>query len=141
MPNCWSSAGQFPRRPSSRRPGLPGLSSGGPIALSSAAMRLFRHHTEIPVEARGAVVALGNFDGVHQGHQRVIGEAARLADELGVSCGLLTFEPHPREYFQPDRPAFRLTPFRIKLRQLEAIGVDYVYLLAFDPAMARRRPE
>jgi riboflavin kinase / FMN adenylyltransferase len=104
-------------------------------------MRLFRHHTEIPVEARGAVVALGNFDGVHQGHQQVIGEAARLADELGVSCGLLTFEPHPREYFQPDRPAFRLTPFRIKLRQLEAIGVDYVYLLAFDRTMARRSPE
>jgi riboflavin kinase/FMN adenylyltransferase len=104
-------------------------------------MRLFRHHTEIPVEARGAVVALGNFDGVHLGHQRVIAEAARLADELAASCGVLTFEPHPREYFQPDRPAFRLTPFRIKLRQLEAIGVDYLYLLAFDRTMAKRSPE
>jgi riboflavin kinase / FMN adenylyltransferase len=104
-------------------------------------MRLFRHHTEIPVEARGAVVALGNFDGVHLGHQKVIAEAARLADELGASCGVLTFEPHPREYFQPDRPAFRLTPFRIKLRQLEAMGVDYLYLLAFDRAMAGRSPE
>jgi riboflavin kinase / FMN adenylyltransferase len=104
-------------------------------------MRIFRHHTEIPVEARGAVVALGNFDGVHLGHQKVIAEAACLADQIGASCGILTFEPHPREYFQPDRPAFRLTPFRIRLRQLEAIGVDYVYLLAFDRAMASRSPE
>ena len=105
------------------------------------AMRLFRHHTEIPVEARGAVIALGNFDGLHMGHQRVIGEALRLAAELEAPCGVLTFEPHPRAYFQPDRPAFRLTPFRIKLRQLDAMGVDYVYLLAFDWALAARSPE
>ena len=104
-------------------------------------MRLFRHHTEIPVEARGAVVALGNFDGLHLGHQKVIGEALRLAAELDAPCGVLTFEPHPRAYFQPDKPAFRLTPFRIKLRQLEAIGVDCVYLLAFDRAMAGRSAE
>ena len=104
-------------------------------------MRLFRHHTEIPVEARGAVVALGNFDGLHLGHQKVIGEALRLAGELDAPCGVLTFEPHPRAYFQPDKPAFRLTPFRIKLRQLDAIGVDYLYLLSFDRAMAQRSPE
>jgi riboflavin kinase / FMN adenylyltransferase len=104
-------------------------------------MRLFRHHTEIPVEARGAVVALGNFDGLHLGHQKVIGEALRLAAELDAPCGVLTFEPHPRAYFQPEKPAFRLTPFRIKLRQLDAIGVDYLYLLSFDRAMAERSPE
>jgi riboflavin kinase/FMN adenylyltransferase len=104
-------------------------------------MRLFRHHTEIPAEARGAVMALGNFDGLHLGHQRVIGEAGRLAAELEAPCAVLTFEPHPREFFQPGRPAFRLTPFRIKLRQLEAMGVDYVYLLAFDKPMASRSPE
>ena len=104
-------------------------------------MRLFRHHTEIPVEARGAVVALGNFDGLHLGHQKVIGEALRLAGELDAPCGVLTFEPHPRAYFQPDKPPFRLTPFRIKLRQLDAIGVDYLYLLSFDRAMAERSPE
>jgi len=104
-------------------------------------MRLFRHYTEIPVEARGAVVALGNFDGLHLGHQKVIGEALRLAADLETPCGVLTFEPHPREYFQPDLPPFRLTPFRIKLRQLEAIGVDCVYLLAFDRTMAGRSAE
>src|SRR5260370_33121217 len=99
-------------------------------------MRLFRHHTEIPVEARGAVVALGNFDGLHLGHQKVIGEALRLAGELDAPCGGLTFQPPPRAYFQPDKPAFRLTAFRIKLRQLEATGADYLYLLSFDPALA-----
>lgn len=104
-------------------------------------MRLFRHHTEIPAEARGAVVALGNFDGLHLGHQRVIGEAGRIAAKLAAPCAVLTFEPHPREYFQPGRPAFRLTPFRIKLRQMEAMGLDYVFLLAFDKAMASRSPE
>ena len=104
-------------------------------------MRLFRHHAEVPAEARGAVIALGNFDGLHLGHQKVIGEAIRLAGELEAPCGVLTFEPHPRTYFQPDRPAFRLTPFRIKLRQLEAIGIDYLYLLSFDRAMAERSPE
>jgi riboflavin kinase/FMN adenylyltransferase len=104
-------------------------------------MRLFRHHSEIPAEARGAVVALGNFDGLHLGHQRVIGEAGRIAARLEAPCAVLTFEPHPREYFKPSQPAFRLTPFRIKLRQLEAIGVDYVFLLAFDRAMAERSPE
>ncbi len=104
-------------------------------------MRLFRHHSEIPVEARGAVIALGNFDGLHLGHQKVVGEALRLAGELEAPCGVLTFEPHPRAYFQPDRPSFRLTPFRIKLRQLQAIGIDYLFLLSFDRAMAERSPE
>jgi riboflavin kinase / FMN adenylyltransferase len=104
-------------------------------------MRLVRHHTEVPVEARGAVVALGNFDGVHRGHQAVIGEAARLARELGVPYGVVTFEPHPRQFFQPDQSPFTLTPLRIKLRTLEAIGVDYVYLLTFNRGLAEKSAE
>lgn len=99
-------------------------------------MRLIRHHTEVPVEARGAVVALGNFDGVHRGHQAVIAEAARIARELGTSFGVVTFEPHPRQYFQPNQPPFALTPLRIKLRMLEATGCDYVFLLSFNHALA-----
>jgi len=79
-------------------------------------MRLFRHYTEIPVEARGAVVALGNFDGIHRGHQAVIAAAAEKARALGTTHAVLTFEPHPREFFRPDQPPFRLTPLRIKAR-------------------------
>jgi riboflavin kinase/FMN adenylyltransferase len=104
-------------------------------------MRLFRHHTEVPVEARGAVVALGNFDGVHRGHQAVIATAAREAAALGAPHAVMTFEPHPREFFRPDQPAFRLTPFRIKVRQLEAMGIDYLYVLPFNRELSAMSAE
>jgi riboflavin kinase/FMN adenylyltransferase len=104
-------------------------------------MRLFRHHTEIPVEARNAVVALGNFDGVHRGHQAVIGAALARAREIGTTSAVLTFEPHPREFFKPDQPSFRLTPLRIKVRQLEAIGVDNLFVLPFGPRLAQMSAE
>jgi riboflavin kinase/FMN adenylyltransferase len=104
-------------------------------------MRLFRHHTEIPVEARNAVVALGNFDGVHRGHQAVIGAAQARAREFGTTSAVLTFEPHPREFFKPDQPSFRLTPLRIKVRQLEAIGVDNLFVLPFGPRLAQMSAE
>ncbi|MDJ0948033.1 MAG: bifunctional riboflavin kinase/FAD synthetase [Alphaproteobacteria bacterium] len=95
-------------------------------------MRIFRHYTELPEEARGAVVALGNFDGVHLGHREVIGAAGREARALNAPHGVLTFEPHPRSFFQPATPPFRLTPFRIKARHLEALAVDFLYVLHFD---------
>ena len=104
-------------------------------------MRLFRHYSEVPVEARGAVVALGNFDGVHRGHQAVIGEAARIARASRAPLAALTFEPHPRELFLPDQPPFRLTPLRTKVRQLEAAGVDYLFVLHFDAELARKSAE
>jgi riboflavin kinase/FMN adenylyltransferase len=104
-------------------------------------MRLFRHHTEIPVEARNAVVALGNFDGVHRGHQAVIAAALARAREIGTTSAVLTFEPHPREFFKPDQPSFRLTPLRIKVRQLEAIGVDNLFVLPFGPRLAQMSAE
>lgn len=95
-------------------------------------MRLFRHYTDLPSDARGAVVALGNFDGVHRGHQIVIGTALERARALGVPSGVLTFEPHPRSVFRPADPPFRLTPFRIKARHIEALGVDRLYVIHFD---------
>jgi riboflavin kinase/FMN adenylyltransferase len=104
-------------------------------------MRLFRHYTEVPVEARGAVAALGNFDGLHRGHQAVIAEAGRQARALGTTLAILTFEPHPREYFQPAQPPFRLTPFRIKVRQLEAMGVDSLFVLPFNAELSAKSAE
>jgi riboflavin kinase / FMN adenylyltransferase len=104
-------------------------------------MRLFRHYTEVPVEARGAVVALGNFDGVHRGHQAVIAEAAARARALGAAQAVLTFEPHPREFFNPAQPPFRLTPFRIKVRQLEAMGLDDLFVLTFNAELAAKSAE
>ena len=99
-------------------------------------MRLFRHYTELPAEIRGGVVALGNFDGVHLGHQAVIGAALAQARRQNIPCGVMTFEPHPRSLFAPDTPPFRLTPFRIKARLIEALGVDFLVMQHFDRAFA-----
>ena len=101
-------------------------------------MQVVRHTTHIPEELRGAVVALGNFDGVHRGHQAVIGQAAALADEMGVPLGVIIFEPYPREFFNPGAPPFRLTSFHSKARIFERLGVEILYVLAFDATMAAK---
>ncbi|TDQ83202.1 FMN adenylyltransferase /riboflavin kinase [Dongia mobilis] len=104
-------------------------------------MRLIRHLGDVPAEGRGAVVALGNFDGVHLGHQAVILQTAEIARARRAPLGVLTFEPHPRSFFRPEDPVFRLTPFRIKTRHLQALGVDHLFELTFDAEMAGRTAE
>ncbi|HEX4506186.1 MAG TPA: bifunctional riboflavin kinase/FAD synthetase [Alphaproteobacteria bacterium] len=100
-------------------------------------MRLFRHDSDLPADAHGAVVTLGNFDGVHLGHQAVIGAAAKIARATGKPLAVLTFEPHTKAFFRPDLPPFRLTPLRAKLHALETLGVDQVIALAFDEAFSK----
>jgi riboflavin kinase / FMN adenylyltransferase len=85
----------------------------------------------------GAVVAIGNFDGVHRGHRAVIAVALARAKELGRPAAALTFEPHPRSVFRPDEPLFRLTDERAKLRLLATTGLDGAIVLRFDAALAR----
>lgn len=104
-------------------------------------MRLYRHTTDLPAEVRGAVVALGNFDGVHRGHQTVIGKAQEIAGSLGVPSAVLTFEPHPRSVFRPDDPPFRLSPFRVKARHIEALGVDALFVSHFDEGFLHKSAE
>jgi riboflavin kinase/FMN adenylyltransferase len=87
------------------------------------------------------VVALGNFDGVHLGHQVVIRQAAEIAHSRNAPLAVLTFEPHPRSFFRPQDPTFRLTPFRIKTRHLQALGVDFLFELTFDAEMVARSAE
>lgn len=103
-------------------------------------MRLFRHISSIPSDARGAVVVIGNFDGLHRGHQVVIAAARARADAPsdvgGQALALLTFTPHPRRFFRPDEDPFRLTPFRAKVRAIEALGVDTLFVCRFDAKMA-----
>jgi riboflavin kinase/FMN adenylyltransferase len=99
-------------------------------------MRLIRHCGELPPDLKGCVVALGNFDGVHKGHQAVIATARRIARELGAPLAVMSFEPHPRSHFKPDQPPFRLTPFRVKARLIEALGVDLLIMQHFDDAFA-----
>lgn len=89
-----------------------------------------------PESARGGVVVIGNFDGVHKGHQAVIAKARALADEKGVPLGVLVFEPHPVEYFGRNDAPFRLSPLDAKVHMLARYGVDHVFCYTFDDAMA-----
>jgi riboflavin kinase/FMN adenylyltransferase len=100
-------------------------------------MQIIRHYNNVVPALQGAAFALGNFDGVHRGHRAVIGEAQRKASELGVPSAALVFEPHPRQFFFPSEPFFRLTPFRAKARLLERLGLDLLVALPFDEAMSK----
>jgi len=86
---------------------------------------------------RGAVVAIGNFDGVHRGHRAVIAAAQERAAALGRPAAALTFEPHPRTFFNPGEPLFRLTDETAKLRLLASTGLDGAIVLTFDEALAQ----
>jgi riboflavin kinase / FMN adenylyltransferase len=99
-------------------------------------------HDFAPGEAlRGATVAIGNFDGVHRGHKAVIAAALARARALGKPSAALTFEPHPRAFFNPDEPLFRLTPEAAKLRLLAATGLDGAIVLTFNAELAKLTAE
>lgn len=104
-------------------------------------MRVLRHYQEVPDELKQSVVAIGNFDGVHRGHQAVIGEAGSRARATGAALAVLTFEPHPRVLFQPDPQPFRLTPFRAKAIQMSELGVDLLVAVHFDQEFSAKPAE
>jgi riboflavin kinase/FMN adenylyltransferase len=89
-----------------------------------------------PPGLRNAVVALGNFDGVHRGHRRLIEKTIAMAAERGCPSAVLTFEPHPRKFFAPDQPLFRITPEPVKLRIFEKLGLAGAFVRQFDRALA-----
>lgn len=99
-------------------------------------MQIYTHWQGIPDAARGASVAMGNFDGVHLGHQSVIDLARRHAP-----LGVITFEPHPREFFVPDGPPFRLMNAEARDHRMQKLGVERVYQLPFGPDLAAMTPE
>ncbi|MEM6624235.1 MAG: bifunctional riboflavin kinase/FAD synthetase [Pseudomonadota bacterium] len=100
-------------------------------------MRIIDDYSDGSGAARGASVAMGNFDGVHQGHRALIETAAVRPGPTGV----VTFEPHPRRFFQPDAPPFRLTTPEEKARILADLKVDVLVNLPFDADMAGMEPE
>lgn len=91
----------------------------------------------IPDDARGAAIALGNFDGVHLGHQAVIASARAACERTGAQLGVAVFEPHPRRFFQPDTPPFRLQTNAQRARALALLGVKEVFEIGFDANLAR----
>ena len=98
-------------------------------------MRIFRSWDDLPDDARGATVALGNFDGVHLGHAHLLRAAHRARP--GLPLAVLTFEPHPREHFRPDDPPFRLTLAAERADALAALGVALLYEMPFDHAFSQ----
>jgi riboflavin kinase/FMN adenylyltransferase len=96
----------------------------------------------VPAAAAAPVaLTIGNFDGVHLGHQEMLAELKRAATRLGLPTCVLTFEPHPREFFAPDKAPTRLTSLREKLELLAACGVDRVHVCRFNYAFAQTTAE
>ena len=99
-------------------------------------MKILHGWKNLDAADRGAAVALGNFDGVHLGHQRVIADAARRAVELAAPLGVISFEPHARMHFEPDAAPFRVMTARQLARTVAGLGADRLYLLPFGVEMA-----
>ena len=99
-------------------------------------MRIIRDPLFIDPADRGAVAAIGNFDGVHLGHRAVIDLARGIAAQAGAPLGVLTFEPHPRQFFRPEADAFRLMNAAARAHRLEKLHVEKLLELPFNTAMA-----
>lgn len=99
-------------------------------------MQIHQDFQWLDPKARGASVAMGNFDGVHRGHQSVI-DLARGHGPLGI----ITFEPHPRQFFAPQGPAFRLMNAEARANRLARLGVEHLFQLPFDATLASLTPE
>ncbi len=104
-------------------------------------MQIFETYKDFPKPGRSAVIAIGNFDGLHRGHQVLLNIAKEKAADLGKEFGILTFEPHPRHLFRPDDPPFRITPSDVKLDRFEGFGVDFVCAVPFDWDFASQSAE
>ena len=104
-------------------------------------MQVIAGLSPVPDGCQGTVIAIGNFDGVHRGHQTLLKAAQAEAQRLGVAWGVVSFEPHPRTWFKPDEPVFRLTPETLKARLIAALGASFIAVLPFDSALSDLTPE
>lgn len=104
-------------------------------------MDIYHDYRSFPAELKGGVVAIGNFDGVHKGHQNLLEDAGKRARAAGIPFCVMTFEPHPRKLFRPDDPPFRLTPAALKRERLALSGADALIELGFDWDFASQSAE
>src|SRR6185312_2449664 len=95
-------------------------------------MRVFRHLEEIPSDWSASTVSIGNFDGVHCGHQHVLAQVVERARQSGAKSMAVTFEPHPVRVLRPQRAPLLITPLDQKLAALAKTGVDSTLVIAFD---------
>jgi riboflavin kinase / FMN adenylyltransferase len=104
-------------------------------------MKVFLQSDDVPNSLRGGVVAIGNFDGLHRGHQELLSIARKQAEATSKPWGILTFEPHPRSFFRPGEPVFRLTPHPLKMRLASAFGAEFAASIDFNEALAGLEPD
>lgn len=104
-------------------------------------MQIWRSLDEVPADLGRTVVVIGNFDGVHRGHQRVIGRARQVAEERGLTLVAVTFDPHPMAVLRPEHAPIMLTSLETRAGLLAATGVDHVLALPFDLEIAAWSPE
>ncbi len=102
---------------------------------------VLRDPASLPARLRGGALAIGNFDGVHLGHRAVLDRTIAIARQAGVASLALTFEPHPRSFFRPEAPVFRLTPSPVKADLIAALGFDGMVELGFDADLAGLAPD
>ncbi len=103
-------------------------------------MKVFRHLDELPADLGQTTVSIGNYDGIHMAHRRVLGEIVRRAKETGGTSVVVTFDPHPTRILRPDVAPRLLTPNPVKLRLLEETGIDAVLLLPFTRDLSLMTP-
>lgn len=94
-------------------------------------MRVFHKYHDVPISSKGGVIAIGNFDGVHKGHQAILKAAKQIAKADKIPFNVLTFEPHPSQAFDREIEPFRLTPVRSKVRVLSKLGIDNLIIMHF----------
>ena len=104
-------------------------------------MRIIRDDAPVPERFRNSASAIGNFDGVHLGHKSVIDIARKKASAAGRPHGVVTFEPHPRQFFDSQAKAFRLMNAEIRARRMSALGVEVLFELTFDAALSQLTAE
>ncbi len=104
-------------------------------------MTYFETYKNLSDEAKGCIIVIGNFDGVHLGHQALLQRARIIAKENNKKVGVLTFEPHPRQLFHSDEAPCRITPPALKVERLQKSGADIIFSLPFDWNFASRPPQ
>ncbi len=104
-------------------------------------MQIFTQTAPLPETLKYSVLAIGNFDGMHKGHVALIQEALSFARKNNMPMGVLTFEPHPRQIFQPNESPFRITPPAVKRQKIEELGIDFLVELEFTRDLAQKSPD
>ena len=103
-------------------------------------MRVIRDYKYCPEIARGGLLAIGNFDSLHLGHKYLLKKAKEIADSKGIKFNVMTFDPHPSEFFNASEGCITITPIREKLEMFEEVGVDFVFLQKFSAEFSQKTP-